>query len=370
MFGFRTVLALGCSLSLLGGCDPTGADPADEETGLPVLGNGAHELGAVLVEDLLTAEDGLNVPRDLALHPDDPSMLWVLNRTDSMLIAFDVGTEHQAVSLRNAPGNYHFMPEGSAFAFGLDGTFATVHEEDTMTQGPNGTPPDFMGPSLWDADPAATMDTFDGGHPTHLDMLHNSPNSMGVAWETGNVFWVFDGFHGSLTRYDFVEDHGYGGEDHSDGIIARYAEGQVKYQEDVPSHLELDRETNLLYVADTGNNRIGVLDITTGERGNYLLPNYDGAEQFAMNGAEVTTLVDGEKNYHSRPSGLALHDDMLFVADHGTGEIVAYSLDGEMVDYLDTGLAGSLMGIAFDPEGRLYAVDSEGGRVLRISAKR
>lgn len=368
MFGFRTILALGCSLSLslLGACDPTAPEPGEEEeTGLPILGNGKHELGAVLVEELLSAADGLSVPRDLALHPDDPSQLWVLNRTDSMLIAFDVGTDRQSTSLRNAIGNTHFMPEGSALAFGLDGTFATIHEEDEKTQGPNGTPPDFMGPTLWDSN----HEFFDGGAAMHLDMLHNSPNGMGIAWETGNVYWVFDGYHGSLTRYDFVEDHGYGMHDHSDGIIARYAEGQVKYEEDVPSHLELDHETNLLYVADTGNNRIGVLDITTGEKGNFLFPNYDGAEQYAMNGAEVKTLVDGEENYHSQPSGLALHDGMLFVGDHGTGEIVAYTLEGELVDYLDTGLAGSLMGIAFDPDGRLYAIDSDGNRVIRISAK-
>lgn len=367
MFGFRTVLALGCSLSLLGACDPTGQEPntPEEEGGLPVLGNGKHELDAVVVETLLTAEDGLSTPRDLALHPDDPRMLWVLNYTDSMLISFHTGTENQVTSLRNAIGNKHFMPKGSALAFGLEGTFATVHEEDEKTQGENGTPPDFMGPTLWDSNP----DYFDGGAAMHLDMLHNSPNAMGIAWEKGNAFWVFDGYHNSITRYDFVEDHGYGMHDHSDGIIQRYAEGQVKYRKGVPSHLELDHETNLLYVADTGNNRIGVLDITTGEKGRFLFPNYDGAEQYEMTGAEVKTLIDGEANYHSRPSGLALHDGLLYVADHGTGEIVAYTLKGELVDYLDTGLAGSLMGITLDDEGRIYAVDSEGNRVIRISAK-
>ncbi len=371
MIASRTPLVLGClitayALALTLACDPTGPGPeGEEETGIPVLGDGVHELSGVTIEELLTADDGLSVPRDLALHPDDPSMLWVLNRSDSMLIAFDVGSDEQTTSLRDEVGNYHFMPEGSAFAFGLEGTFATAHEEDTLTQG-TATPEDFMGPTLWDSDPAF----FDGGHPSHLDMLHNSPNAMGVAWETGNVFWVFDGYHGSLTRYDFNEDHGYGGEDHRDGIVARYAEDQVKYVEDVPSHLELDRESNLLYVADTGNNRIGVLDITTGEKGSFLFPNYDGGEQYAMDGTEVDTLIDGEENYHVQPSGLALHDEMLFVADHGTGEIVAYTLDGELVDYLDTGLAGSLMGIAFDPDGRLYAIDSEGERVLRISPKK
>ena len=45
-------------------------------------------------------------------------------------------------------------------------------------------------------------------------------------------------------------------------------------------------------------------------------------------------------------------------------------LDGEYVDFIDTGLeAGALMGMSFDREGRLYYVDSVGNRVVRISAK-
>ncbi|MDP6946234.1 MAG: hypothetical protein QF464_18950 [Myxococcota bacterium] len=38
------------------------------------------------------------------------------------------------------------------------------------------------------------------------------------------------------------------------------------------------------------------------------------------------------------------------------------------MDWLDTGLpAGSLMGIAFDAEGRIYVADAVGDQVLRIS---
>lgn len=368
MIVWRTPLALCCAISLFCACDPTGtAVEGEEETGLPILGDGAHEMSALRIEELLTAEDGLAMPRDLAVHPDDPSQLWVLNRAnDSMTIVFGVGTEDAIVDVRNAPGNNHFMPEGSAFAFGLEGTMATAHEEDTLTQGPGGTPADFMGPSLWDSDP----EFFDGGHPSHLDMLHNSPNGMGIAWETGNAYWIFDGFHSSLTRYDFALDHGYGGHDHSDGVIARYVEGDVKRVADVPSHMEIDHETNLLYVADTGNNRIATLDITSGDKGSFLFPNYDGGQQYAMDGAELTTVVDGEENYHAQPSGLALHDGLLYVGDYATGEIVAYTLAGEMVDYLSTGLEDSLMGIAFDPDGRLYVIDSVGQRVLRLSPKK
>jgi sugar lactone lactonase YvrE len=43
-------------------------------------------------------------------------------------------------------------------------------------------------------------------------------------------------------------------------------------------------------------------------------------------------------------------------------------MDGQMqVNYLDTGLpAGSLSGMAFGPDKKLYFVDVLGGRVLRV----
>ena len=78
---------------------------------------------------------------------------------------------------------------------------------------------------------------------------------MGIAWEKDNVYWVFDGYHSSITRYDFNEDHGPGGTVHDDGTVSRYVEGKVKRVANVVSHMEMDRESNLLYVADTGNNR-------------------------------------------------------------------------------------------------------------------
>ena len=35
-----------------------------------------------------------------------------------------------------------------------------------------------MGPTLWDGN----LNIYDGGHASHLDMLHNSPNGAGIAW--------------------------------------------------------------------------------------------------------------------------------------------------------------------------------------------
>src|SRR5690606_3474583 len=102
---------------------------------------------------------------------------------------------------------------------------------------------DFMGPTLWSADldiyaqtnPAAVdFLGFDLG--SHLDMLHESPLCMGIAWVSDNVYFTFDGLTGSISRYDFVEDHGAGFDDHSDGIVERFVDAGVSRVEGVPSH--------------------------------------------------------------------------------------------------------------------------------------
>ena len=256
-------------------------------------------------------------------------------------------------------------PAGLAFN-PKTGFFATIHDEDQPTQ--SSTPWDFMGPTLW----SSNLTTFDGGHGGHMDMLHNTPNGMGIAWEKDNVYWVFDGTHGSLTRYDFKQHHGAGGSDHSDGEVLRYAQDLVKRVAGVPSHLELDPAKKLLYVADTGNNRVAALDITSGKQGSAISPNYDGVTQRMMDGAKLTTLVAGKSVGLNKPSGLALYRGVLYVGDNETGRIHAFDpKDGEQLDYLDTGLpAGALRGINFDPQGRLYLVDAKGVRVLRISPQK
>jgi sugar lactone lactonase YvrE len=85
---------------------------------------------------------------------------------------------------------------------------------------------------------------------------------------------------------------------------------------------------------------------------------------------DLGTLADGAAAELTLPSGLALYDGHLYVADNETSRITAFTLSGERVDWLDTGLnPGSLMGIEFDAQGRLYAVDGLGSRLLRITAK-
>ena len=343
-----------------------GEAPPPPPSGIPLLGGGRHTIDAVDVTVIGTTSDRLATPRDLAFHPQRPTELWVVNRADhSVVVFFEPGTSNQSTRRFWAPSGAHFLAEPSALAFGANGNVATIHETDDYTQGPT-TPRDFMGPTLWSTD----VNIFNGGHEGHIDMLHNSPNGMGIAWERDNVYWVFDGFHDSLTRYDFNRDHGPGGTDHSDGQIQRYAEGQVGRYADVPSHLVYEPMTRQLYVADTGNNRIAVLDTMSGSRGASIRPNYDGIIQYEMTQSTLTTFIDGATAGLRRPSGLALRDGLLFVGDNETGRIHAFDMMGNEVDYLDTGIVvGGLMGIAFDSAGLLYIVDALGDRILRVAPR-
>lgn len=348
-----------------GGTAGSGGSAGSAPAGIGVLGNGMHSLDAVVMTVIATGDDGLEVPRDLAFNPSALNELWVVNRGGpSVTIVFNPGGPAPEYALRSGLGGTHFMPEPAALAFGAPGFLATAQEQDQVTQA--ATPTDFMGPTLWTADSG----TFNAGHASHYDMLHNSPNSAGIAWERDNVYWVFDGYHASLTRYDFGSDHGPGGEDHSDGVIARYVEGQVGYVPDVPSHMELDATTGLLYVADTGNARIATLDTASGTQGGTLEPNYDDAEQYEMLGATLTTLVDASASDLVEPSGLALKDGLVFVTDNETGKVLAFDAGGVLVDWLQTDVApGGLMGMAFDGDGRLYLADAAGMRILRIEER-
>lgn len=339
-------------------------DLPPQPTGVAVLGGGTHSVDAVELTEIGTRANGLDVPRDLAFHPAIEGELWVVNRGDESIVVFqNVGTERQVSAKHRRPDGHHFLARPSALAFGAAGTFATIHETDEPTQG-TATPADFMGPTLWTAD----RTRFDGGHASHLDMLHNSPLGMGIAWERDNVYWVFDGAHAAITRYDFGRDHGLGGTEHEDGEVARFVEGEVARVAEVPSHMEIDAARGVLYVADTGNNRIAVLEMTSGVRGGPFGPNYDGGRQYRMNDATLRTLVHGEDVGMALPSGLALAGGTLFVTDNALGSVFAFSEEGELLDRLDLGLPpGALMGIALDSAGRILVVDAAGHRVLRIA---
>ncbi len=342
----------------------TGVDSTTGDTeggfSVPQFGNTFTVIG--------TAADGLNVVRDLEFDPEAPERLWTFNMlSHGTVIFFDPGTAEQTSEERIDAYGQHFMAYVSSAAFGGNGRFASCQESrDEWNVGAQ-DPDDFMGPSLWPSD----LETFavvgqafppEGGlEGSHLDMLHQSPWCMGIAHDVDNVYWAFDGMNDTIVRYDFVDDHGAGGGDHSDGIIWRYVDTTVTRVANIPSHMELDHATGMLYIADTGAGRIMRLDTASGTNTGSLPGDWDGATYEGVEGADYQVVVEGLVE----PSGLALYDGRIFVSDHGSGEVIAFELDGTEIERMSTP-AERIMGITIGPEGNLWYADALANEVVRV----
>lgn len=311
------------------------------------------------------AGDGLAFPRDLAFDPEVPSDLWVVDmQTEGVVVLSDPGTAAQkAIARVDAFGN-HFMANVSSMAFGAPGTFASC-QESRNTYDDTAPKNDFMGPALWPSDlnKFAKVHQDDAMLGSHLDMLHQSPNCMGIEHETNNEYWVFDGLNGVITWYDFAEDHGYGGDDHSDGRVRRYTDAKVRRVPGVPGDLVRDPESDWLYIADTGGHAVTRLDTSSGTGTKTLRATNEPLAEFrAFTGATVETFASGL----DEPSGLAIHGRQLFVGDHATGEIVVFDIDsGEEISRAGTD-AEELMGLTFGPDDQLWYVDAARAEVVRV----
>ena len=350
------------------GVNVTDAPPTDvpmPPRGIAALGNGRHSLAAVRVREIATDADGLDRPRDLAFNPLAPEQLWVTNfGSNSITVVLNPGSPERSAETYGGPGSEHFLVRPSGLAFGDNGYLATAQETDQITQ--RTTPANFMGPTLWDGDLAR----FNGGHASHLDMLHNSPNSNGIAWETGNVYWVVDGAHRALARYDFNQPHERGGEDHSDATLQRYAEGMLEYMPGVSAHVEYDHANRVVYLTQPATNRVVMFNPEGAAMGTRITPNYDGTRQNRMNGGAIETFIDGATAELQRPSGLALVGDVFYVTDNATSRVTAFNRMGQRVDWLDLGAMvppNSVQGIAVDSRGYIYVADAAGDRVLEIA---
>jgi hypothetical protein len=386
------------------GCIPPVDDlPAPFEPGKPVgtvdagvpfapeLGKGNHLAESVEFTVIADFDSGLRRPRDLAFNPMRPDELWIVNYDDdSVVIVFDASTPGRTIEKRIDDFATHFMAFPSSIAFGSEettigapGTFATC-QETRNTYGGQAPPNDFMGPALWSSDLTVFAKHDPIGLGSHLDMLHGSPDCMGIAWERDHIYWAFGGKKHTgpvnsperqqpapaIVKYDFGDDHGIGLDDHSDGSIYQYLTNEVAAVPGIPSHMVFDSSDRLLYIADTGNGRVIALDTGSGTMGPALQPQEPLVAYRRVDDATVIEVVPAANGMAGIPSGLEVHDNLVFVSDNGSGRISAFTKTGERVNYLETGLpSGALAGMAFGPDGKLYFVDMVNHRVLRIDPK-
>lgn len=302
---------------------------------------------------------------DLAFHNERTEELWVVHpETDSLNIVTKPGEDDMKV--RFVPDrSEHFMEEVQAISFSDNKTFGTCGDS-RNTYGGRTQANDFMGPVLWDSGYDLLNKVVRSFHEVHLDMLHSSPQCMGIAAETQSKYFVFNGLAGTIDWYDFRDPHVPGGDDHSDGVKRRFSEVQVKRVADVPSNLVYVKETKWLYIADSGNGRILRINVADATQTQRLPSPLGDGTLWDTKGVKIVEVVKPGGELKT-PSGLDVYDGFIYVSDYATGKIHAYDMDGTLVNTKDTGLGPNrLGGLTVGPDKRLYVVDRQ-GKIIRIN---
>ena len=325
--------------------------------------------------------DGLFKPRDLDFHslPGRTNELWVINENSasydpnfggSTVTFYNAGSEEQWADYRKDSYSGHFMHTASAIAFSDNGGFANALDVQDANGNPNGY---FSGCTLWDSDTSIYARINQNGPllGSHWDMVHQSPFSIGIAAETDNIYWLFDGYHSTIAKYNFQEphlDHEHGGEDHSDGIVYRYDEIEIERVSGLSSHMVLDKDNGYLYICDTGNQRIIKMNTDTGTINSSLTPYGENIEgYYSMIGAQYETIIDSGLVL---PTGIDLYENNLLVSDYSNGDIIFYSLDelniNQELKRLHTYRENDIMSIKVGPDGTVWYVGTSTNELVQI----
>ncbi len=341
-------------------------------TGVPEFYVSGSSVGSSAPTYVIIANESnkINTPQDLDFNtlPSRPNELWIINQGTpntggSTVMLTNVGTANQKDDYRKDGNAWHFMSMPSAISFSKNGNWATT----ANVQDANHSGGTFTGPTLWSSDLSIyAQDAGAGTNGSHLDMLHGSPFCMGIETHRDNSFWVFDGYNSQIAFYDFQADHGPGMHDHSDGIIHRYTDFQVKRNPKVPSHLVLDKDKKWLYIVDGGNNRILRMDVTSGKYKRSMAEiNEPLAEHAEFANATWEVLIPNTAGL-KQPCGIDIKDNRLFVSDYETGEIICFDISTKKeLSRLNTGEKG-IMGIKIGPDNKIYFVNATKSTVTRI----
>lgn len=322
------------------------------------------------VEQIAGSGQSILNPRDLDFHPVlSRNELWVvLKSTETSggkTVKISNAGESGQTSLLQQDGNaWHFMSLPTGIAFSKNENFAT--SPGVYDSNHDGGAP-FTGPALWSSDPDVYAQE-SGGNGSHLDMLHESPYSMGIAAEVDNKFWVTCGEHDEIMSYDFQSDHGPGNNDHSDGIIYKYP--IPGYDEDatheVPDHLVFDDNTGWLYVCNSQQNRVIRINTLSGTPGSDATPHEATAVYKYMDDFEWEEYITAGLD---EPTGIDIVQDRMIVSNYNTGDINLYDISGPtavLLGVIPTGNNG-IMGVKIGPDGLIWYVNSVTDKVMRVT---
>jgi hypothetical protein len=369
---------LWAAASVFGGCvggdgsetgdgSESGAKADDnDETSVPApgLGTGDHTASSVALK-ILVKSTRLNGPTGLAFAKDRPDDLWIVNEDDDSWTIVDRVSKSSRRTRRFYDDSAHFLNSPTSLSFSDDSAVATC-QENTNDYNGYAVPDLWMGATVW----TSNRSDFEGGHMSHYDMAHEMPLCMGIAWESEHRWFAFNGYDSSIDLIDYHGWHpdvprGLGGHDHTDGEIFRFAIGEVSRVPGVPSHMVHDPNTHRLYVADSGNGRIVRLP-TADAQCQEALGRFGEMPMYHCSG-ELEEIVPAGGDLEV-PSGIALHEGLLYVTDHATGVIHAYTTDGAEVNWLDTGLgSNALTGIAVrESDGAVFFLDRAAERLYRV----
>lgn len=319
-------------------------------------------------EVIANSSDQIVEPTDLDFHPNGD--LWVINfgteNSGGSTVKITDPNSGSPTTLWQQDGNaWHFMSLPSGIAFSNNGNFATSTA--VFDANHQSTTSPFTGPTLWSSDPAIYAQP-SGGNGSHIDMLHESPYCMGIAAYDDNAFWVFDKNSNDIVMYDFQEDHGPGNDDHSDAIVLRYPEVQVDWiNQNIPSHLKYQKESDNLFIMDGGNGRIVMMEANSGTVGG--TPAFGPFEPLAQyENVTGVTQVDLINTGFTQGCGIDVIDHNIIISDFSNGDIIIFERNGNTATEtgrISTGSAG-VAGVVIGPEGRIWYVNNTTNEVIKI----
>ncbi len=324
------------------------------------------------VVNVANGDQDILVPRDLDFHPDRTrNELWVINKDvfntgGSTVRFFNPGEADMTFLYQRDPAARHFLSLPTGIAMADNGNFSTcpgVYD----ANGNQGTSTPFTGPTLWSADPDIYAQNQFGPLGSHLDMLHVTPRSQGIAHERWNKFWIVDGTNQDVVMHDFRADHGPGNDFHGDAIIHRYPEVSITRDpnDHIVSHCVVDKHTGWLYVVDHGGQRVLRLDTRSGTPdGAPSFGPFEGyVEYLKMTNATWEVVISGGLQ---EPAGIEVVGTHLLVSDHATGEIIIYDMANDFSEEGRLQVGAGVMGIKVAPNGRIWCVNATQSLLIRV----